>query len=88
MRSSTLSWISICDGPLATQLEAIVQHAANGSAMDQHVNARLAGVRTALDHFGRPGRPSAGLGDTVCDRLPPEVPKRLGVENRVRFEQE
>lgn len=36
---------------------------------------------TALDHFRRAGLPSPGLEVVVCDRMPPQVPKRLAVEN-------
>jgi len=41
---------------------------------------------TALDHFRRPGLPSPGLEVVVCDRMPPQVPKRLEVENVYRFD--
>lgn len=40
----------------------------------------------ALDHFRRPGLPSPGLEVVVCDRMPPQVPKRLAVENAYRFD--
>jgi hypothetical protein len=40
----------------------------------------------ALDHFRRPGLPSPGLEVVVCDRMPPQVPKRLAVENVYRFD--
>lgn len=36
---------------------------------------------TALDHFRRPGLPSPGLNVVVCGRMPPQVPKRLAVDN-------
>lgn len=40
----------------------------------------------ALDHFRRPGLPSPGLDVTVCDRLPPTVPRLVRVENRPRYD--
>jgi hypothetical protein len=40
----------------------------------------------ALDHFRRPGLPSPGLEVVVCDRMPPQVPKRLAVDNVYNFD--
>lgn len=41
----------------------------------------------ALDHFRRPGLPSSGLDVTVCDRMPPLVPKGLRVEERPGYDE-
>lgn len=41
---------------------------------------------SALDHFRRPGMPSPGLNVTVCDRMPPTVPRELKVENRPHYD--
>jgi hypothetical protein len=40
----------------------------------------------ALDHFRRFGLPSIGWEVFVCDRMPPQVPKRLAVENVYNFD--